>query len=327
MKFKQIDGDKLKEIRESKGMSQAKLADLAHVSAQTISNIECNRCGAAGQRPDTVALIADALEVDETDLLAVSMIVDSLEENRNMEGLGDKKMNIRQEENAVDLVDFVQLSDAENDPKKFVDDHFEKNHEYIDELVEAFNVKNEVYARFIDDLKQKSEDSLTGICNSVLTQIRCMALVKDPDGEFFQKNSFEVIYDIGSALHRQIDRCYVTPHFDREKLVTIIIKNANEVYDVLSRDVDRDRLNTLIRQVQDNRFESAHNTRVQDLLNLYFFVCEKWEELHVQPCMYWLLNNIVCVMEDDEVDPDDLITRECIARIVFRATLLWKKVR
>lgn len=319
MKFKQIDGAKLKKIREEKGMSQAKLADLAQVSAQSISNIECNRIGAAGQRPETITLIAKALGVDESDLVTVTMTVDMQEDLTEKSDDMDRK--------DVSLKDFVQLAEAAKNPKKFVDDHFAKNDEYINELVKTFETQNIEYARMIDELRDKSENSLTKICNIVLTQIRCIALEKDRDGGFFRENSFELIYDVGSALHRQIDRCYVTPHFDREKLVTIVIKNANEVYDVLSRDVDRDRLNTLIRQVQDNRFESDHNTRVQDLLNLYFFACEKWEELHVQPCMYWLLNNIVCVMEDDEVDPDDLIARECIARIVFRATLLWKKVR
>ena len=327
MQFQQIDGKKLKKLREKRGLSQAKLASLAHVSAQTISNIECYRGGAAGQRPETIALIAAALDVDDTDFLTVSMVVDSWEGKRNMEGMEDKKMNIRQEENAVNLVDFVQLDEAGDDPRKFVDDHFAENNEYVDAIFSNFEQKdNALYARLVSDLYCSPTQSLSSICKTVLNQFCCVATQDDSDAKVFQKNSELTIHAIGNSLHRQINRLRLTTHFGCEMSMTLVVQSAYELYDVLSSDIDRDRLTSLILDLQRNRFEENQTIRVQSLINLYFFICERWEILRDKPSTYWVLNHIATVIEDDEIDMDDLIARECVARIVFHAAYLWEEL-
>ena len=319
MKFQQIDGKMLKRIRENNGKSQAELAELAGLSSQTISNIECNRSGAAGQRPETVALIAKALDVDERELLMVAMTVDAQEDFIAK----DDDMEVKD----LSLSDFVQLTEAEKNPKKFVDDHYIKNNEYVDELIEAFENKgNRLYARFVSDLKHPDTGSLMKLCNIVLVQMRCGATRNDDDGMYFRKNSEPIIQAIGNTLRWQINRLQLTTHFDREMIITLVIQSAYELYDVLSSNVDRDRLTSLILSIQKNRFELNQINRVQDLINLYFFVCERWKILRDHSDTYWLLEFIACVLEDAEIDADDLIARECIARIIFKTLYMWEKL-
>ncbi|MGY6650116.1 helix-turn-helix domain-containing protein [Wenyingzhuangia sp. IMCC45574] len=58
-------GDRLKQIRVEKGISQEDLAELAKVSSRTIQRIENNESEA---RPKTLALIYDALEITKDDV-------------------------------------------------------------------------------------------------------------------------------------------------------------------------------------------------------------------------------------------------------------------
>ena len=57
--------DRLKELREAKGWTQAQLAARAKVERSTIQNIESGRV----QRPNSLAHIADALGVQVRELL------------------------------------------------------------------------------------------------------------------------------------------------------------------------------------------------------------------------------------------------------------------
>lgn len=57
--------DRLKSIRESKGFSVSKLAKLAHVSRQTIYNLENGKRNFAWLK--TLRALADALDVKITD--------------------------------------------------------------------------------------------------------------------------------------------------------------------------------------------------------------------------------------------------------------------
>jgi len=61
-------GENLKQARERKGVSQAKLAETTDLSVYTISRIECG----ATVRPqrETVEVLASALDVSVDDLLA-----------------------------------------------------------------------------------------------------------------------------------------------------------------------------------------------------------------------------------------------------------------
>lgn len=60
--------NRIKEIREQKGMQQKQLAILAHVSPPFLHDLENNRRGA---KPETYQRIAEALEVSVTDLQKV----------------------------------------------------------------------------------------------------------------------------------------------------------------------------------------------------------------------------------------------------------------
>lgn len=58
-------GERLKELREQRGLTQAQLATRAKVERSTIQNVESGRV----RRPNTLPHIADALGVTEAELL------------------------------------------------------------------------------------------------------------------------------------------------------------------------------------------------------------------------------------------------------------------
>jgi transcriptional regulator with XRE-family HTH domain len=63
-----LDGEKVRDLRRERGLSQEMLARRAHMSYRTISRIEHGESQSA--RELTVLALAGALDVEPTDLLA-----------------------------------------------------------------------------------------------------------------------------------------------------------------------------------------------------------------------------------------------------------------
>lgn len=306
MIFKKIDGQKLKSYREARNLTQATLAKKAGISAQIVSNIECGRAGAIGQRYDTISLLADALEVSVDELTSINITINDNHEKNTLEKM-------------------VQNSSAGHSPEAFVDKEIRKNNKWIDDLISKFEEKNNAtYAYMVDDLIFNNNHSLTTLCNKIVNQI-CVIYMHNP--ELFTTNvrmyAKLVIYDIGSVMDRQIAQIHLTNHLDREILVTFIIQCSKIMLE--NDKIDKDRLKLITDVIRKGRFKDIYE-RAKDVMELYFFVCEEWELSKNSRNSYELLQHIACILEDPAVEPDDHITRICMARVTHRTILFWEEI-
>lgn len=306
MIFKKIDGQKLKSYREARNLTQAALADQAGISAQIVSNIECGRAGAIGQRYDTISLLASALGISIDELTSVDITINDNHEKDS-------------------LAKIVQNSFASHSPEAFVAKEIRDNDKWIDDLISKFEEKNNAtYAYMVDDLLFKKNSSLTTLCNKIANQLYVL-YVHHPELFTSDVSMYAklVIYDMGSVLNRQASQIHLTNHLDREMFITFIIQCSRIMLE--NDKIDRDRLHLITDSIKNGRFNNNYD-RAKDLINLYFYVCEEWELLKNSRNSYELLQHIACILEDPAVEPDDHITRICMARVTHRTILFWEEI-
>ena len=181
-------GQKLKELRAIRGMSQEYLAEESRVSLRTIQRIENNESEPTGE---TIKRIANALDVQLAELTGSDLVVETNDLKATIIFLKkqlsktNEKSEIKTFEKFIGLLERLKDKDLSVEQKKGIESYIK----YL-ELEKIPSFSNEIYKQKLTKLKKYLKNKLLFVPNNYYTTWTA---------------SFGIPFAIGFAIQNNID--------------------------------------------------------------------------------------------------------------------------